>query len=347
MNSTWQTFLEDTGAFIEDDEVVHFGNPEQEIQVSTTGNIIADLSHEGILTAHGKDAAGFLQGQLTNDITLLDQGTAQLSGYCNPKGRLLAIFRIFLQNDGYALSLPRNLVADTLERLQKYVLMSQLSLEDASEQFTAMGCSGPDSVSELGGRFSVLPERDYQLVRQDGVTVIRLPGPQPRFALYGKTAAMQRIWMVLDARAAPVGKTAWQRLDILAGIPAVFPETAGEFIPQTVNLERVHGVSFKKGCYTGQEIVARIQYRGTVKRRMQRIHIVTDECPPPGSALFSQHDTRQSVGTLVSATPAPDGGCDALAVISNEAVQQNDLHLFSNKGARVLLETLPYSLADD
>lgn len=348
MNSSWQIFLEDNGAVIDDGEVMHFGNPGQEIQVSTTGNIIVDLAHEGMLSIHGKDAASFLQGQLTNDITLVEQDTtAQLSGYCNPKGRLLAIFRIFLQNDAYHLFLPRGLVAGTLERLQKYVLMSQVTLEDASEQFIAIGVSGPDSTEELGTLFSALPERHYQLARQNELTVIRLPGPHPRFCLYGKTEAMQGIWTILDARAAPAGKAAWQRLDILAGIPTVFSETAGEFIPQTVNLERLHGISFKKGCYTGQEIVARLQYRGTVKRRMQRIHIASDECPLPGSALFRQHDSRQSAGTIVNAAPAPDGGCDALAVISNEAIQQNDLHLLSSKGAPVRLETLPYSLADD
>ena len=347
MNSTWQTFLEDAGAIIEDDEVAHFGNPEQEIQVSATGNVISDLSHEGMLAVQGQDAADFLQGQLTNDISLLSQDTAQLSGYCNPKGRLLAIFRIFLQDDCYYLTLPRHLAASTQERLQKFILMSKVTMDNAGDRLTAMGCSGPNSAQELGALFTALPERDYQLIQQDGVTVIRLPGPQTRFSLYGKTEAMQRIWTVLDARAAPIGKAAWQRLDILAGIPTVFPETAGEFIPQTVNLEQLHGVSFNKGCYTGQEIVARLQSRGTVKRRLHRVQISTDKCPLPGAPLFQQQDSQQAVGMINSAVPAPDGGCDALAVITNEAAHQDKLHLHSNKGPRVHLAELPYPLIDD
>ncbi len=341
MDSRWQAFLEDAGAVIEDGRVAHFGNPAREIRIGTTGNLITDLSHLGFLTATGDDAAGFLQGQLTNDITEVDAARSQLSGYCNPQGRLLAILRIFLREQAYHLELPRALVDSTLERLRKYVLMSKVALEDGGDCLVRMGCAGPGAEEELKAVTGKIPEGIDEVVSTEGLTLIRIPGPVPRFTIYGKTPAMEKLWSSLDVRCAPVGPQVWERLDILAGLPAIAPETVAEFVPQYVNLDRVGGVSFSKGCYTGQEIIARLHYRGKTKRRMTRLHIACDEPPAPGTPLYAPRQA-QAAGIVVRAAPCPDGGCDALASLLLEH-HGKTLHLGGAKGPQAQARELPYA----
>ncbi|MFQ5488705.1 MAG: YgfZ/GcvT domain-containing protein, partial [Gammaproteobacteria bacterium] len=231
MDSRWQAFLEDAGAVIADGVVSHFGNPRREIRIGTTGNVLCDLSQQGLITASGDDAMAFLQGQLSNDISQVDSRHSQLSGYCNPQGRLLAILRIFIRDNLYHLELPRSLLDDTLERLRKFVLMSKVKLEDGGDCLVRMGYSGPDSEAELaplvGG---AVPSQVNEVRCTEELTVIRVPGPVPRFVIYGKPPAMEKLWSALDVRAAPVGRQVWERLDILAGLPLVLPETAEAFI---------------------------------------------------------------------------------------------------------------------
>ncbi len=359
MKDRWRNFLIDAGAVIEDGKVLHFGSPVREIKVITSGSVFADLSHYGLIAIQGKDAQVFLQGQLTSDISKVDNSHSQISGYCNPKGRLLAIFRIFSRKDTYYLQVPAALLVPTMQRLQKYILMSQVTLEDASDTLVRMVCSGPDSEAALESILDELPAATNEVRQNTNLTVIRLPdnGHTARFAIYGECLTMEKFWSVLDVRAAPVGAIAWARLDILAGIPEIYPDTVEEFIPQTVNLELLGGISFKKGCYTGQEIVARLQHRGKTKRRMYRLHIQTDQPPSPGTSLYLNQDDAQSVGTIVTSAPAGDGGSDALAVIMIEHHGADALCLTSTPGhtlrgtggtgeksATIRLEILPYSI---
>ncbi len=345
MDSRWQAFLEDAGAVFEDGTVIHFGNPQREIRIGTSGGILCDLSHRGLITAAGDDAMAFLQGQLTNDIARVDSHRGQLSGYCTPQGRLLAIFRIFLRDHVYHLELPRALLDDTLERLRKYVLMSKVKLEDGGDCLVGLGYAGPDGESELAEALGVeVPRSAFAVTETAGHTVMRLPGPVPRFAIYGRAPAMEKLWTLLDVRAAPVGRQVWERLDILAGLPEVLPETVEAFLPQAVNLDLVEGVSFKKGCYTGQEIVARLHYRGAVKRRMRRVHVAEDTPPAPGTAIAGKDG--QTAGTVVLASPSPDGGCDALAVLINEQAG-GSLQLKSGERPAVELRELPYPLPEE
>ncbi len=346
MDSRWQAFLEDAGAVISDGAVDHFGNPRRELSIGTTGNVLCDLSHLGIITAAGDDAMAFLQGQLTNDISQVDSRHGQLSGYCTPQGRLLAIFRIFIRDKTYHLELPRPLLDSTLERLRKYVLMSKVKLEDSGDCLVRMGFAGPDSEAELAALVTCdLPAADNEVSSGEDLTITRIAGPVPRFIIHGKTAAMEKLWSQLDVRAAPVGRQVWDRLDILAGLPVVLPETVEAFIPQTVNLDLVGGISFKKGCYTGQEIVARLHYRGAVKRRMRLVHIASDEPPAPGSAIVTGKGGKQA-GTVVLAAPSPDGGSDALAVIINDQAGEA-LCLQAPGQPPVELREMPYPLPDE
>lgn len=344
MNTSWHAFLQDAGAVFSDHEVAHFGNSQQEIQVCESGSVICDLSHRGLIAISGNDAKAYLQGQLTNDIKLVTHNRSQLSGYCSPKGRLLAIIHIVLIGETYYCELPAEILDDTLARLRKYILMAKVTLEDARDRFVRIGFSGPGATSALKSELGGAPVDPGAVAQTREFTIVRLNGLHPRFVVYGTEDAVRRLWSALDVHAAPVGKAAWERLDILAGIPTVVPATVDRFVPQFVNLEVLDGVSLKKGCYTGQEIVARLQYRGTVKRRMHRFHIDADPPPAAGDPLYGASDGGQSVGDVVSAAPSTDGGHDVLAVVTVEAFERGGLHLRAADGPAVEHRPLPYAL---
>lgn len=342
MKPEWRAFLENKGAEYDDGKVATFGNPERELRLVTAGDVIADLSHTGLVSAHGDDVADFLQGQLTNDIGAVTDTHSQLTAYCSPKGRMLANFRVFKRGDTYFLHLPREQVESTLKRLRMFVLASRVTLEDASEGLVRLGFSGPTAGSELLDHFGAIPEQPDDALERDGVTLIRLPGPHPRFELFGELDAMQRLWTVLDVRAAPVGAAPWELLDILAGIPVIYPETSDEFVPQMANMHLINGVSFKKGCYTGQEVVARMQYLGKLKRRLYRAHLDSEACPAPATPLYSP-DADQSAGKVLTARPSPEGGCELLAVVEVAARARGDLRVESPEGPPLEFRELPYA----
>ena len=175
MNDQWRNFLKDAGVVMADGQILHFGSPIRETKVTISGSVMTDYSHDGLIAVRGKDALTFLQGQLTNDIEKVDHGHSQISGYCNPKGRLLAIFRIFYRNDTYYLQLPNTILEAVMQRLQKYVLMSQLTLENASDSLVRIACAGPDSETALASVFDELPAIPNEVCQTGDLTVIRLP----------------------------------------------------------------------------------------------------------------------------------------------------------------------------
>lgn len=346
MNLEWKAFLHRNGAeFDGQDSVISFGNPERELSVALTGTVFADLSRNGLLAVRGKDAESFLQGQFTNDVVHLNEGRSQLNGYCSPKGRLLANFRIWRDADGFLLSLPRTMLESLTKRLQMFVMRSAVTLEDASERWVRIGVSGPDAAAELGAAIERLPADVDALTRSGEFTVLRLPGVQPRYEVHGPLEAMQKLWDALNVRGAPVGGDAWDLLDILAGIPTILPETADAFVPQMVNYQLVGGVSFKKGCYPGQEVVARMQYLGKLKRQMYLARITAERAPRPGDDVYTPDDAEQSAGKIVNASPHPDGGYRALVVVQIASRDTGAVHLGGSDGPLLEFQDLPYPLA--
>lgn len=353
MKPEWKTFLTDNGAeFSLDNEnqVASFGNPVRENRVTVTGDTLCDLSHLGLIQVYGDDARAFLQSQTSNDIHQVGESQSQLSAYCNPKGRMLASFRVFQRSDTFYLVLPRELLEDTMKRLRMFVMMSKVTLEDADDTLVRFGFSGPTATRELevalGAKAPVHPDR---VTEHKGVTMIRAAGEIPRFELYGELDSLTELWSNLNVRAAPVGASSWRLLDILAGIPTVYRETKEALIPQMVNLEVVGGVSFKKGCYPGQEIVARMHYLGKPKRRMFRLQFDSSTAPLPGTPIFSSTDsTGQPIGSIVSSAPFPEGGYTSLAVVALKHVEQGaDIYLESNTGPVAVLHPPPYEFPDN
>ncbi len=345
MKAEWQAFLSDAGAEFENNEVITFGNPEREQRVIHSGLVFCDLSHFGLIEVSGEEAADFLQGQLTNDIRDVSPQHSQLSAYCTHKGRMLANFRIFKRGDSLYMKLPLPLLEPTLKRISMFILMSKVSMKDSSQSLIGMGVSGPKADQQLAEFIRELPKDVDDVSQVSGYTIIRVAGTVPRYEIYGDLESMKTLWSQLDVDGAPVGKGPWENLDIHAGIPTVYPETSEAFVPQMTNMQFINGVNFKKGCYSGQEVVARMQYLGKLKRRMFRIQVDTSDAVKPGDKLFREGSTSgQGTGTIVSAQPDPEGFHYALAVIDIADAESGQLKLHDENGPMISLDDLPYSI---
>lgn len=344
MNNQWKNFLaDDAGAEFAGDVAQHYGNPPREREIAVTGLVFADLGHLGVISAQGKDAAGFLQSQFSNDVRQINEGHSQLSAYCTPKGRVLGLFRLFQRGDAFYLRLPRDTLDAVLERLRLYVLRSEVNLEDTTNAFIRIGVTGKSAEQELSSILGALPDEVGDAVHTRDFTVLRVPGVHPRFEVYALSFdAARNLWDSLNVRGAPIGHAAWQLTEIQAGLPNVYAETAEQFIPQMLNLQLIDAVSFHKGCYPGQEIVARTQYLGALKRRMYAGRITAETRPAPGDELFDTDDNAQAAGQIVDAQPHPDGGYAVLAVLQISAAESGTLHLGSSDGPTFILEVLPY-----
>ncbi|MEN6586692.1 MAG: folate-binding protein [Sulfuricella sp.] len=342
MNLTWQDFLRAAGAHFDNGQIVHFGNPQQEISAASSGTILTDLSHFSVIQFSGEDSEAFLQGQLSCDVRQALQNHAQFGSYCTPKGRMLATFLLRRDTDGFQMQLPASLREAIQKRLSMYVLRSKVKVSDASAATVRLGIAGPGAAAALAELGAVAPEGVYAVAQVGPANVIRLPGE--RFELVLSPEDAPGVWQALSKHCTPAGSGRWEWLDIQAGIPTVTVGTQEQFVPQMVNLELIGGVSFTKGCYPGQEIVARSQYLGKVKRRMYRVHLQSDDAPQAGDPLFGQGPAEQSGGMIVNAQPAPQGGYDALAVILNTSLESGNVKWKTPDGPALQLLSLPYSV---
>ena len=260
----------------------------------------------------------------------------------------MAAFRIFQRDETFYLRLPRAILEPTLKRLRMFILRSKVTLEDASDKLVSFGFAGPEAQQRLGQILDKLPSQPNAVAENNGLMIIRLPDPIPRFEIHGDPNPVIALWRRLARQATPVGADCWSWLDIQAGIPEVLPETVEAFVPQMVNLEALDGISYKKGCYPGQEVVARMHYLGKLKRRMYRAHVTTEAVPSPGDNLYSPAETDQSVGKVVEAQPNPNGGVDLLAVIQIATADAGDVRLAANDdAARLEFQDLPYTVTNE
>jgi len=341
MNSQWQASLVAHGAIIDQDRVSHFGQAQQELQSTAHDTIIADLSHLALLQVDGEDAVTFLQGQVTNDVKLLDGSNSHFAGYCTPKGRLLALFLAFAHHDHVHLQLHGALKEPVLKRLRMYVLRSKVTLTDVSDSIVRFGVAGPQATAAIEKVFGTAPQAVHGLASLDTANLLRLPGDTPRYEVFCKSEHATALWNQLQAFAKPVGAACWDWLEIQAGIPEVSPATVEAFVPQMLNLDLLNGINFKKGCYTGQEIVARTHYLGKVKRRTLLAHIPGAQLPQAADPVFGS-ETTEPVGQIVRAAPAPAGGFDILVEVRSESVAAGGLRWAALDGTALTLLPMPY-----
>lgn len=343
MHKDWLVSQQQNGAHVDDYGVLDFGNRTAEIQAASSATILMDLSHLGVLRVAGEDAADFLQSQFSNDIRLVTAEQGQLSAYCTPKGRMLALMRILLIGDTYHLIVPREVLPALTRRLQMFVMRSRVTLEEAGD-ILVLGISGPQADALLQQQGLPSPETNYGSAMHDGVCVTRVSDAPVRFLLVGAEEKMALLWQGWAEAATTAGFSAWRWLDIQAGLPNVYSATQEAFVPQMTNLEILDGVNFKKGCYPGQEIVARMQYLGKLKQRMYRLHSDADIHAQSGDRLYAGSFGDNAAGTVVDAQPAPQGGVDLLAVTQIKSAEANDLHFEKIDGPILNIESLPYLL---
>lgn len=307
---------------------------------SRDATLVADLSHNALIAVSGDDAAAFLHGQFTNDVEALEVGAAQWSSWLSAKGRILATFLLVRRADHFLLMLPAEIAAPILKRLSMFVLRSKVKLEDASGRLARLGIAGPNAAAIVATHWGDAPA-PMRSVERDGSMVVALE--EGRFVAIAPEALASAMREKL-ASTESAGAEAWEAAAIRAGIPTIVAATQEAFIPQMVNFELIGGVSFKKGCYPGQEIVARTHYRGGLKRRMAMAHIAGEDAPKPGDALYSTTFGDQAAGQVANVAPAPGGGFDALVVAQLESLANNDLHWKSPNGPALDLLDLPYEV---
>lgn len=344
MNEIWKEFLTAKGANLEKDSVANFEGVESELQSAASADVICDLSHLDCLQVTGDDAESFLLNQFSNDIQLLDENHSQLTTYCNPKGRMFALFRVYRIENGYILLSDPGIGSSLQARLKMFVMRSKVEIENYSNRFAMLGLSGANVRDLLSDAMQTdPPELEDQVVHSSSLTVIRQYGSQDRFLVAGEPENLKSLWLKLAEKCKPVGRTAWDWLDIQAGLPTIHSQTSEEFIPQMLNLDVLNALNFKKGCYPGQEIIARMKYLGKLKQRMFLGHI-EGASPLPGDGLFAEGFGAQSAGTVVSSAPAPDGGFDCLFIAQLKVIGTEPLHLGSVDGPELSLRELPYEV---
>lgn len=269
------------------------------------------LTHLAVICVTGVDATAFLHGQLSNDVQGLAPGASLLAGYCNAKGRLYALPRLWRAGEDWQLCLPADTAEAVLKRLRMFVMRSQVTLALRGD-ITLLGVAGEGAAACLRHAGLPVPGEVNAVAQQQTVTVLRWPGSPERFQLCVADDAAPALWAALSARARPSPASVWRLLDIDAGLPTIYAPTLEAFVPQMVNLDLVGGVSFRKGCYPGQEIVARMHYLGKASRRMYRLGAAGSP-PAPGTPLLDV--AGREVGNVVDAQAADSSGCRLLAVV--------------------------------
>ncbi len=341
--SDWQLGFTKYDAVIKEGAINQYVNAETEILAVTQTNTLCDLTHIGLLEVSGADAMNFLQGQVTNDVNLLTGNNAHFSGYCSPKGRLLALFLAFKHYDHVHLQLNRALLEPIMKRLKMYVMRSKVDIKDVSESIIKFGINGPNAHELLSPLFTQIPTQDYELVSLDNGAILKLPtiACHARFQVFTDSINAPLLFDALKADCQLVGKPCWDWLDIQSGMPDVMPKTQEQFVPQMLNLDILNGINFKKGCYTGQEIVARTHYLGKVKRRTYLATISSNIAPIEGDKILD--NANSDVGQVVRVAPNQSGTFDALLELRIEAKQAGNL---TWNNAAIEIKPLPYPLDD-
>ena len=304
---------------------------------------VALVTSQGLIAVSGDDARTFLHSQLTNDIEHLGESEVRLAGYCTPKGRLQASFHVWRQADSVFLQLARDIQAPLQKRLSMFVLRAKAKLSDAGAGLVVLGFGGQAAGPALQALFGDLPAAPYSKIAHARGTLLRLADAfgWPRYQWLASPAEALAALPALTPSLALVGDDAWQLSAIHAGVPQITLKTQEQFVPQMVNYELLGAVNFKKGCYPGQEIVARSQYLGKLKRRTALASVAS--AAHAADEVFAVLDPDQPCGMVVNAAPDGQGG-SAVLVEMKLAAMDGEVRLGSAQGPLLQLLPMPYPL---
>jgi hypothetical protein len=300
---------------------------------------VSSLPMLGVIQAQGEDASNFLHNQLSNDVLLLPVGQSRLAAFCSAKGRMQASFIVIkTAPDTVLLVLSQDLLAQTLKRLSMFVLRAKVKMSDATSLWQLRGLLGKNVLTVAGG------SAPWQTMVQDGAHTVAL---YP--AVVSDSPIPRALWIAPAGHTLPAGDNlpteVWQWAEVMSGVTLVNQPVFEAFVPQMLNYESVGGVNFKKGCYPGQEVVARSQFRGTLKRRLALVH--SPVLLSAGQEVFTPEDAEQACATVVLSAARPNGeGFDALVSGTLESMQTG-WHVDKTDGQALDFLPLPYPLLDD
>ncbi|MCD6038745.1 MAG: ygfZ [Gammaproteobacteria bacterium] len=278
---------------------------------------IVNLSELGLLCVEGIDAKQFLQGQLTCDLNQITLTQTRLGAYCNIQGRVTCVFRLFYYQERYYLQMPKSMVSIILEIFKKYAVFFKVTLSDASDSFICIGYNG----NQLQDAISNIPNHIDEIIESDNLLILKLIN---HFEIFGQLAPICTLWDKLMVKNHYIPSESWKYLAFKENRPTVYPETSGQFLPHDINLPQLNAISFNKGCYMGQEIIARMHYKGKLKNQLYYARVVTEHLPQRGADIY---DEEKNAGMIVDYYKTGDH----TYILQIIAMKAHDLFLDQNK----------------
>ena len=338
MSPVWHDFLITQGAIVEDGILLNFPGSNSK----AADDIITDLSHLDIVEISGNEAEDFLHGQFTTNIKQLSNNHCQFSAWCNSKGQVKATFFIYRHEERFIILLPAELKESFLKQLQMYILRADVKLADKSDEFVRVGLQANDATL-FPDLIESHPEQQGEVMMDNDLHCLQLPlqgdaSNAHRTILIGSLDRQISLWNELVKHATPVGTAIWELLDIQATYPWITTQTTQKFLPQMLNLDLMDGLDYQKGCYPGHEIIARLHFRGQLKRSLYLATCALESCPVSGDLLYA-NDDEQSVGTVINVQASQDKYY-LLAVIENDSID-NTISLRGSDGTELKLCQLP------
>jgi hypothetical protein len=342
MHTEWENFLTSSGAVLKDGYVRDFGQPDAEAKAVLKQDIIADLSCFSLVKISGQDAGNFLHGQFSSEINRLAEYTGQFSTWCTPQGRMLANFLLIRTIDDYFLMLHSDLRDRFIQRLKMYILRASVSVQDMGNTMSIIGMRGAHITSLLQASTGAVPQSVLTGVQQENLLLFQLPDESNRILVTGDYAALTSLWKSTGDAVIPVGIGGWILSDILNGIAWVDGNTTEKYMPVEFNMDQLGGISYRKGCFPGQEILARLQYRGKVKQRLQLAFIDREFIVHEGDKLYTL-DGAEAAGVVIRAAGHPGRGTAVMALVNAELAHTGKIQ--AGEGTHAILDFAPLPYA--
>ncbi|PCJ20888.1 MAG: hypothetical protein COB04_03195 [Gammaproteobacteria bacterium] len=350
MNSNWQQFLQQNGAIVKDGHVAHFSDPDHEFSLYQADNLLCDLSDMDLLSITGVDAKQFLQGQLTCDLEQVNDTQFQLGALCTPKGRTIASFRLIQLGDQYVLQTPSQMGAPTQQTLNKYIIFSKAETQLNTNQWVCFGLMGAQSHAILQ---SAVPDTDLPTLPNgmstctqpdfQGVRIIRDFSQYPRYLIIAPLDKANALWQTLQTQCQAISNQAWALQDIIAGYGQITPALSEQVLPHNLNYQAIEAVNFKKGCYTGQEVVARMQYKGKLKTQMFIAYADLSTAPEINQPLLNT-DTGKTQGQIINVCQVSAQRYALLLTLPKEAINSTAYRINDQEAGTITIEPAPYAI---
>ena len=320
--------------------------PRQPAAASRLPLTLMSLDEWALVSVQGKDSTSYLQGQLTLDVAALDAAQHRPAAHCDAKGKMWSNLRLFHRGEGYAYVVRRNLREQQVTELKKYAVFAKVTIA-ADDDAVLLGVAGFQARAALANVFATLPDATTPVVQQDDTTLLWFAEPAERFLLITTPAQAEALQQKLAGEAQLNDSTQWLALDIAAGVPVIDSATTAQLIPQATNLQALDAISFKKGCYTGQEMVARAKFRGANKRALYWLAGSASKVPDAASSLELQMgDKWRRTGTVLSGLQLDDGSVWVQAVLNNDLEPDSVLRVEGDESGKLTIQPLPYSLEE-